>query len=504
MPGMGGASGGMPGMGAVATPGGGAAGAATGGMPGMPGMGSAAGEVTTPNVISALAVPRFQVPLPRPSVLQPTRTDDTTDYYALSMRAAQAEIVPGTRTPIWGFDGQYPGPTIRARRGRRVVVRQTNELAVPKAVHLHGGHVAPEMDGHPTDLIQPGQSREYDYPNQQLGATLWYHDHAMDRTAQGVAMGLAGFYLLEDDAEAALGLPSGEYDLPLVIQDRAFAADGSFEYPANGSMPLLMSGLLGDTILVNGAPYPRLEVAARKYRFRILNGSNARHYMLALSTGQPFMAIAGDGGLLAAPVTVAALSLTPAERYEVVVDFSQIPVGSSVMLQNQMGQDGLAEVMRFDVVRRTDDPSTVPSVLRPFERLDPAQAAQTRDWTLNMQMGPGMMGSSPWVINGQPFDSKRIDARPKLGSVEVWRFTNPSPMMHPMHVHDVMFQILDRDGQPPAPEEAGWKDTVHVPAGSAVRVIAKFVDYTGTYVFHCHILEHEDRGMMAQFEVVAG
>lgn len=500
MPGMGGGTmGGMAGM--TATPA-----AGMGGMPGMPGMSGMPGmpmaDDATPNVTSALPVQLFQRSLPLPAELAPSWSDDTTDYFTVTMRPAQVEVVPGTQTTIWGFEGQYPGPTIRARRGRRAIVQQVNGLDVPSSTHLHGGHVAPEMDGHPMDLVQPGQAKEYEYPNQQPGATLWYHDHSMDATGPQVYMGLAGFYLIEDESEAALNLPSGAYDVPLVIQDRAFNADGSFTYADAGNMPVLMNGLLADTILVNGAPWPYFQVAARKYRIRLLNGSNARHYMLALDNGEPLVVIAGDGGLLDAPVPVPVLSLAPAERYEVIIDFSSVPVGGQVVLQNQMGVGDLTRVLRFDVVRVEDDPSTVPSTLRSVERLNPAEAVQTRDWTLNMQMGPGVMGGAPWVINGQLFDAQRIDARPALDSVEIWQFTNPSAMMHPMHIHDVMFQLLDRNGAPPAAHETGWKDTVDVPAGETVRVITRFTDFTGTYVFHCHNLEHEDRMMMAQFQVV--
>lgn len=379
------------------------------------------------------------------------------------------------------------------------MVRHRNQLPEPISVHLHGGHVSPEDDGHPADLVQPGQSKDYFYPNTQLAATLWYHDHAMDVTAPHIYAGLAGLYVLEDPGEAGLGLPRGAYDIPLVIQDRAFAADGSLIYPGMSSTSLLTTGFLGDTLLVNGAPWPYAPVAARKYRLRILNASNARHYMLALSNGQPFTLIGTDGGLLPTPLDVPMLSVAPAERVEVVVDFARDGVGASVVLQNMMGQGQLSQVLRFDVTRVEADDSSVPSVLRPIARLDPAEAVQTRDWTLDLR---GSGRGATWVINGRPFNPSRIDARPQLDTVEIWRFRNPSTMMHPMHVHDVMFQVLDRDGLTPEPTEQGWKDTVHVEAGQTVQVIARFTDYRGIYVFHCHNLEHEDHEMMSQFEVV--
>lgn len=465
-------------------------------------MGGMMGDADTPNVTSDLDVPRFRSPLRRPAILEPTRTDDTTDYYEMTMQPADVEIVPGLRTRVWGFNGQVPGPTIRAQRGRRVVVRQTNDLPEPTSTHLHGGHVAPEHDGHPTDLVEPGEAREYVYPNDQRSATLWYHDHAMDATAPHVYKGLAGLYLLTDPEEDGLGLPSGEYDVPLLIQDRAFEHDGALKYPGSGSMPLLMNGFLGDTLLVNGTPYPYFEVGTHKYRLRLLNGSNARRYTLALSGGISFTLLANDGGLLPAPIEVETIELSPAERAEVIVDFSDIVVGESVTLENRRGDGLLREILRFDVAREEIDDTTVPDTLRPIENLDPESASQEREWTLNMQMGPSMMfGGSSWMIDGESFDPDRIDAHPEMDSVEVWRFTNPSNMPHPMHIHLAMFQVLDRDGEAPLPTERGWKDTVTVGSGETVRVITRFTGYRGEYIFHCHNLEHEDHGMMATFRV---
>jgi spore coat protein A, manganese oxidase len=455
-------------------------------------------DTTSPNVFSELTAPMFAVRLPLLPTARAGR-DATTDYFSFNLKPTKVEIIPGYRTTVWAFDGRFPGPTIRVQRGRAAVVRQRNQLPEAISVHLHGGHVAPQDDGHPADLVRPGHFKDYFYPNTQPGATLWYHDHAVDATAPHVYAGLAGVYVIEDPAESALGLPRGTYDIPLVIQDRAFAADGSLLYPGISDPALLMTGFLGDTLLVNGAPWPYAPVAARKYRFRILNASNARHYMLMLSNGQPFTLIGTDGGLLPTPLEVPVLSVAPAERVEAVVDFAGVGVGASVVLQNMMGTGRLAQVLRFDVVSAEYDDSYVPGTLRPIEALDPAQAVVTRDWVLDLR-GDG--NRATWVINGRPFNERRIDARPQLNTVEIWRFTNPSPMMHPMHVHDVMFQVLDRDGLAPEPTEQGWKDTIHVEPGQTVRVIARFTDYRGVYVFHCHNLEHEDRAMMSQFEVV--
>jgi len=208
-------------------------------------------DTTSPNVFSELTAPMFEVPLPLLPTARPGR-DATTDYFSFNLRPTKVEIIPGYRTTVWAFDGRFPGPTIRVQRGRPAVVRQRNQLPEGISVHLHGGHVAPQDDGHPADLVQPGQFKDYLYPNTQLGATLWYHDHAVDATAPHIYAGLAGVYVIEDPAEGALGLPRGTCDIPLVIQDRAFAADGSLLYPGISDPALLMTGFLGDTLLVNG------------------------------------------------------------------------------------------------------------------------------------------------------------------------------------------------------------------------------------------------------------
>lgn len=477
-----------------------------------PAGGSSAANPQTASPASPAGTP-FQTPLPVPSPLPPVRSDASADYYEITMRPAQAAILPGLPTTIWGYNGQFPGPLIEARRGRQVVVHQSNSLPEGVTVHFHGGHVPGTMDGHPTDLIPPGGAKDYVYPNNQIGATLWYHDHAMDRTGLHIYQGLAGMYLLRDDVEDALPLPKGPYEIPLMIQDRAFNPDGSLNYIFD-----VMKGALGDTILVNGAVQPYVQVAARKYRFRILNASNAREYELALSTGQPFVQI-GHETLLPAPVSRTSIRLLSAERADVVIDFSASPLGTRIILQNILGSGPTAQIMRFDVVRSAPDDSQVPATLRPYTPLSATQAQATRRWVFGMQMGGmasgggggapmngggmpmGAAASDPWVINGQLYDPNRIDTQVPLNHTEIWEFQNMSNMAHPVHMHDVMFQILDRNGQAPAPYEQGFKETVRVDPMETVRVIAQFTDYTGIYMLHCHILEHEDHAMMAQFQV---
>jgi spore coat protein A len=278
--------------------------------------------------------------------------------------------------------------------------------------------------------------------------------------------------------------------VPLVLQDRTFASANALLYD---TALFVTSGFLGDTRFVNGAIRPFLEVATVRYRFRVLNGSNARVYDLRLSDGTSFVQIGSDSGLLSAPVSRAAISLAPAERVDVIVDFAGRPIGSSLQLL-----DGTTELMRFDVARdEVDGSSPIPAVLRPVARLDPSGADQTRTFTLTFDAGGGH-----WLINGQIFDGGRVDAAINLGALEIWELVNPSELMHPIHIHLIAFQILDIGGVAPPPELMGWKDTVQVPPGQTVRVIARFEGFRGRYVFHCHILEHEDHGMMAQLEVI--
>lgn len=467
------------------------------------------GAVTAPALLLPrevrAAVTPFSLPLRIPPVLAPATSTSTADYYDLQIREAYAEIIPGQQTRIIGFNGMTPGPTIRARAGRQTVMSHFNGLPPTTlwntpgncTIHLHGGHIPASEDGYPTDYIRPGTTRSYTYPNNQLPTTLWYHDHCMDFTGPHVWYGMAGLYLLSDDYEDSLGLPNGAYEVPLVLQDRNFDTSGQLVYTRNR-----MQGETGNTMLVNGTIQPYFNVATRRYRFRVLNGSNARFYRLALSNGASFRVLGMEGGLLPAPVTVTSLTLAPAERADIVIDFGSLAVGTKVELRNTLvsSTNSVYKVMSFNVNRQETDPSKVPATLRPITKLNPAQAVITRDFNISMMMG---MGNPMWVINGLGFDANRIDAFPKLGTTEIWRFTNRSGMAHPIHMHDVQFQILDINGVAPAATHAGWKDVVIVPAMGSARIVAKFEDYTGLYMFHCHMLEHEDYMAMAQFKVVA-
>ncbi|MDQ3952751.1 MAG: multicopper oxidase family protein [Actinomycetota bacterium] len=439
------------------------------------------------------AVQPFQVPLRIPRVLKPVRSTDERDYFVTTLREARRRLLPDKRTPIWGFDGAFPGPTIKVTRGREAIVRRVNDLDVPVTIHLHGGKVPASSDGHPLDLIRPGRHKDYVYPNDQEAATLWYHDHTHHRSSRNVYKGLAGLYVIEDPAEAEYNLPSGKYDVPLVLQDRKFRRNGTLKFEKSHD------DVFGSVFLVNGRPAPFFEVANRKYRFRILNASNSRGYELALSSGEPLVQIASDQGLLAAPTAAATIPLWTGERAEVVVDFSKYPVGTRVVLGDRRDPADPAStvpLVAFDVTREEADDSSLPPMFRPIQRL--LTGSVERELALEFDFDRQV-----WVINGKTFDPHRIDLKPRLGDTEVWTFRNLSRVTHPMHVHLVRFQVLDRNNLPPSPGEMGWKDTVRVGDGEVVRVAMTFEGFTGRYMFHCHNLAHEDHSMMGQMKVVA-
>jgi FtsP/CotA-like multicopper oxidase with cupredoxin domain len=432
----------------------------------------------------------FRRDLPRIPELVPVRRTRTTDFYESAIGDGMADVLPGFQTPIYGYEGIYPGPTIRAKRGRRVVIRQQNDLGFESNVHLHGGYVTAGHDGHPMDVIAAGKSFEYHYPNHQDAASLWYHDHAHGRTSRTLYYGLVAMYVLEDDLERELDLPTGDYDVPIVIADHAFNKDGSFRYVENVDL-----GFRGDTIVVNGAISPRMRVERRKYRLRFLNASNARSYTLRLGQGHVMTQIAGDGGLLERPVRRRSIPMHPAERIDLVIDFRDYRPGTELVLQNTDGSGGTVAIMRFDVARGGSEDARVP---RRLKALDPLpKPAASRRWDL-------ALGAAAWEINGKSFDPERIDVAPRRGTTERWTFVDHSDRVHPMHLHGFLFRVLSRSsGRVHPADRLGWKDTVGVLGQETVTVQAWFAPYGGRYVFHCHALEHADKAMMLQLEVQA-
>lgn len=480
---------------------------------------------------SQVALPEaFTRPFTVPPVIDPVSSTAAEDVYEITQRVAQADILDGMRTEIWGYEGLLPGPTLKTKRGRKVSVLHRNALPVPAVVHLHGARSAPEHDGYPTDLILPlgvdehGQDgnqyggdadishgeRLYEYENNERAGTYWYHDHRMDFTAPAVWKGLAGLHLISDDEEQALPLPDGDRDVPLMLMDRAFGADGSLAYPSvdetllgtHGVEHPYEAGVLGDVILVNGIPWPFMEVTDVRYRFRFLNASNARRYRLRLDpppegVTAPFVQIASDGGLLAAPLTHPYLDLASAERQEVIVDFSGYRSGQTVRLVNDFGRGSTARVMEFRVVHTARDESSVPDVLSTIEPLHPAEATVERDMVFGSQ---GIDGHHGWTINGEAFTVDHVHAAPMQGAVEIWNLYGD--FHHPVHLHLVHFQVLQRGTKGPGRFDHGWKDTLDLRPAEQARIIARFDGHKGKYVFHCHNLEHEDMMMMGNFEVI--
>jgi spore coat protein A len=456
-------------------------------------------------------------------------------YYRVPMRAFETKVHRDLKpTSMWGFGGMFPGPTFDLRSGQEILVEWANELPqkhflpidhtlhgaeagkpeVRAVSHLHGAKLPPESDGYPEDWIVPGKSALYHYPNQQDAAMLWYHDHAMGINRLNIFAGLAGAYILRDKAEEALHLPSGKYEIPLVITDRMFDKDSQLYYPVSDKpdSPWIPE-FFGNANLVNGKLFPFLEVEPRKYRFRVLNASNGRFYRLALSNKQTFHQIGTDQGLLAAPVPVQKILIAPGERLDLIIDFKDA-AGSKIVLN-----DGFVAVLQFRVSEAGGrDDSVLPAKLRDIEKLQESAAVKTRMLSLD-EVDDGVQNPIRMQLNGATWHDP-VTENPVLNSMEIWSFVNPTDDSHPIHLHLVRFQILDRRkfetfgyltrqelrflGPPVPPDaaEAGWKDTVRADPGMVTRIIARFEGYPGRYVWHCHILEHEDNEMMRPYDVL--
>ncbi len=422
-------------------------------------------------------------------------------------------IWSGRSTSLLTFGGTYPSPTLRARRGATFELLLQNRLTEATNIHWHGLAVPAEVDGYPTDLVPSGGARLFRFQIAQPAGTYWYHPHPDGRTAAQVYAGMAGFFIVDDESERTLGLPTGEQDVALLLQDRRRTTGNSFAYAPT---PMdLMSGYLGNTVLVNGTPDAELPLSATRYRFRLLNGSNARIFRVAFGDNRAFDVIAGDGGLLERAVTTNALFLAPGERAEILVDFSRDPVGTSAPLISApftvgggggmgMGMGGSsqgasASLLRLLVGRAGPTVVPLPSRLASIERLDPSRAQVQRRFVMDMRMPPF---KGAFTINARSFDAARVDVRVERGVLEVWEIVNASTEPHPFHVHATQFQVVSRSSGALSPHELGLKDTVLVWPGETVRIAIRFDAHAGLYVLHCHNLEHEDAGMMLNLEVL--
>ena len=443
---------------------------------------------------------------------------------SLEVQAGNTEFFPGRASKTLGYNGSYLGPTIRVNRGDDVEIAVSNALKEDTTVHWHGLLIPAELDGGPHQLIRPGTTWRPRLPIRQSAATLFYHSHAHGRTGVQVYSGLAGVFIVTDDEERALGLPSeyGVDDLPLVLQDRLFE-DGRLVLPEG--MMTSMTGRRGNTTLVNGTPDAFARVPGRLVRLRLVNGSNARIFDLSFDDRRTFHWIASEGGLLEAPIQVRSLTLAPGERAEILVDFSDgrrvaLRTAPDTNLPMMMGRiprvrslapeilgGGDEVVLQFEPTGH-QDAAALPNRLISRQHVNASQATKRRQFVLGMSMG-GMMGGGmgsrggmgsggAMTINGRPFEMDRIDERVSLGNTEIWEVSGEM-MSHPFHIHGVQFEVLSRNGGKPVTRDAGMRDTVLV--REPVELLVRFTQpaVKAPFMYHCHILEHEDNGMMGQF-----
>jgi spore coat protein A len=530
---------------------------------------------------------KYVDPLPNPldNVYTPVGTLEGKPLYEVSISQFEQKLhrdLPATT--VWGYNEAFPGPTFVVDRGEEIKIRWVNNLVdstgapltehllpydttvhgahghVPKprvVTHVHGNITDEMSDGYPEHWFTPdpnaaangmggpaGNSLVTSHYNNQRAANLWYHDHAMGITRLNVYAGLAGEYFVRDEEEAALNLPTGPYEVAMVLQDRSFYDDGQLFYPAGpgdlsnpgGGNPLLglpddfpseasqVRQFFGNANLVNGVVWPMMEVEPRKYRLRLLNGANSRFYKLSLDGGEAgggtFHMIGTDGGLLSQVVDLDELFLSPADRADVIVDFSNFSAGDEVLLRNTAPDwmyratnntpadpNTTGQVMKFKIVDSTGpDTSELPTTLPTIERYDPLDAVRIR--TLSLTQTSDEYGRPELLLNDQKWTDP-ITEVVRLGELEIWEFVNNTPMAHPMHLHMDHFQVLERlttstgAEVPLGAEELGWEDTAFIGAGETVRIMVKFNQFAGRFVWHCHLLEHEDLEMMRPFQIVA-
>jgi spore coat protein A len=482
--------------------------------------------------VDALPLPVLQAALNRRS--SPELGAKDAPHFEVRIREVQAKMhrdLPPTR--LFSY-GETSAPILlEAFSGEGLLVRWKNDLPAKHILdvhtpmfdmepgpetriitHMHGARVPTVSDGYPTDWFAPGSSKLCFYPNHQDATALWMHDHAMGVGRFNMYAGLMGWYLIRDEAEAKLNLPSGKYEIPLLLYDRSFTPDGQLYYPNPPDEGAWAQEFLGDAMVVNGKIQPFHDVEPRKYRLRIANTANSRFFSLSLSNGQSFHVIGSDQGLLAAPVQMQRLVLSPAERADLIVDFGG-QGGSSIVLTS----DGL-DLLQFRISEASvEDRSTLPATLRVVDRIDAGKSIHKRPLTLNEYDEDS--GEAMVMLLNHKHWADPVTERVKLDTSEIWELINLTQDTHPIHLHMVRFQLLDRTPisvdaylsdevlqytgptAPPHPHEMGWKDVIQCPPETVTRIIVPFHGYPGRYVWHCHILEHEANDMMRPFDIVA-
>ena len=506
------------------------------------------GISTTTDNLAADNLPAFQH-LPVLSDEDGDPQDQEGHYTLRAMPDVDVTIQsPGTSwtTPMYRYNGAQLPPVIRAKRGDEMFLTLVNELANISTIHWHGFKVPGPEDGGPTEPVSPNSTRTYNFTLDQPAASLWFHPHPHGQTAEQVYRGLAGVFLLTDDIDEQLRLenrvPADEHDIPILVQDRLFDAENSGERLLVYSDDHMSGfGMMGGTTLVNGVELPKLNVETRQYTLRLYNASNSRTYDFALSDGRSFYIVGSDGGWLPQPAQADHVILSAGERAAIVVNFATDQPGDRVMLISRPfmggpamgmsqfdssdqhgemggmggghhgGMNGSGEpkypgegtdIMRFDIsVAAADDVELydrLPDNAEILTRLTEQDATGERSFVMSWSHTPGV-----FLINGKQYAEDRVDEIVEANATEIWEITNVSPVPHPFHAHAIQWQVLDRNGNVPEGAELGWKDTVLVSPGETVRIIGRFEPVNvGKYVYHCHILEHEDAGMMGLFEVL--
>ena len=503
-------------------------------------------------------IPKFVDLLPKPKIATPLKINKEENTYNRACYNISMEETTHKfnkffpPTTVWGYDGLYPGPTIEAKKDTPIYVKWTNNLPekhllpvdhtlhgtndtpdVRSVVHLHGANVESESDGSPDawytknyTAVGPKFTKKiYKYTNHQPGTMLWYHDHTLGSTRLNVYAGLAGLYIIRDSLEKRLNLPSGDYEYPIMIQDKSFNDDGSLFYPDGPTPPALVTpsiagGFFGDTIVVNGKTWPYLNVEPRKYRFRIINTCNARPLTLSLSNDEDFYQIGTDGGFVHHTAILKNFSLEPAERIDVIVDFSKSYGKTIDLLNTGFNADRhTGVIMRFKVCTplKGPDRTTIPSMLSTTVHIDENLATKARN--LPLSQSTDEFGRPLMLLDNRMWSDPTTET-PKLDSIEIWNLINTFPFPHPIHVHLVQFMILDRTpydvelyqetgeikftgpAEEPHPYEIGFKDTCSAEAGKVTRIAMQFKDFAGEFAWHCHVLEHEDHDMMRPLRVL--
>ena len=459
------------------------------------------GACTHRGRVNTIGRASFPQPLPILPLATSHRDGQGRRVFDLTAGTGQREFVAGRSTATWGYNGNFLGPTLRVTRGDQVTVNVHNGLPETTSVHWHGMHLPAAADGGPHQPIDPGQSWSPSWLIDQPAATLWYHPHPHGRTEKHVYRGLGGLFLIDDDHSTALDLPDnyGVDDIPLVVQDKRFRDDGSLD--ESDHRP---TGLLGDTLLVNGVITPHFNVTTQLLRLRLLNGSTARIYNFGFSDNRQFDLIATDGGLLARPHRTDRIQLSPAERAEIVVPMQaaeriilrsyQPELGTPPDMTSEVGGLDSFEMLELRSMSALKHSRPLPAVLADPPNLDPTHATTMRSFQL--------LGRR---INGKKMDMGRVDEVVTANATEMWHVVNQHVLPHNFHVHGVQYRVMSVNDAPPPPHLGGWKDTIYLPPGVPIELIIRFGSYADRsmpYMYHCHLLFHEDGGMMGQYVVV--